>query len=142
MDLLVSVFYRFYNFSIKLNNLLGIWISMFTLFAAIKIRKKIIQANEKKDLFKNIDQLIQTLEGYILLFERENLSNQSLKELDTYLRQLLANYSFTRMNIKLSIKKSIKLLTQKPINYKKLKNSIIKISAYYKKETQYENSKF
>ena len=142
MDLLVSVFYRFYNFSIKLNNLLGFWISMFTLFAAIKIRKKIIQANEKKDLFKNIDQLIQTLEGYILLFERENLSNQSLKELDTYLRQLLANYSFTRMNIKLSIKKSIKLLTQKPINYKKLKNSIIKISAYYKKETQYENSKF
>lgn len=142
MDLLVSVFYRFYNFSIKLNNLLGFWISIFTLFAAIKIRKKIIQANEKKDLFKNIDQLIQTLEGYILLFERENLSNQSLKELDTYLRQLLANYSFTRMNIKLSIKKSIKLLTQKPINYKKLKNSIIKISAYYKKETQYENSKF
>lgn len=142
MDLLVSVFYMFYNFSIKLNNLLGFWISIFTLFAAIKIRKKIIQANEKKDLFKNIEQLIQTLEGYILLFERENISNQSLKELDTYLRQLLANYSFTSANIKLSIKNSIKLLTQKPLNYKKVKSNIIKICAYYKKETQYENSKF
>lgn len=129
------------KFSKTMNDFFGFWIAILTLIAAVNIKSRIMTSNEKKDLFIKLPKITKIFEGYISVLEQSNLSETNIQDLDTFLCRLSIDYSFTSICTKRTIKKARSLLLKKKIDRLKLKECLIEISSYYKKEVDYENTK-